>query len=145
MTPLTFAPPVTARLPGIARPIAYPAQTMIVLRTLLRSASCLAAAVFMTAAPVVLPNARAGPNLGPNAASANCPFKVNTPPAVDTSEVPQAGDPPIPLAVPTKPVGGEALAGCGMITAPDTPPPPADVSADSWLVADLDSGAVIAT
>ena len=99
----------------------------------------------MTAAPVVLPNARAGPNLGPNAASANCPFKVNTPPAVDTSEVPQAGDPPIPLAVPTKPVGGEALAGCGMITAPDTPPPPADVSADSWLVADLDSGAVIAT
>ncbi|MEI7716517.1 MAG: serine hydrolase [Mycobacterium sp.] len=100
----------------------------------------------MTAAPVLAPTAGAEPNPGPNAATAaaNCPFKVNTPPAVDTSEVPQAGDPPMPLAVPTKPVGGDALGGCGVITAPDTAPPPADVAADSWLVADLDSGAVIA-
>ncbi len=102
----------------------------------------------MVAAPVLAPTAGAEPNPGPNAAAAaaaaNCPFKVNTPPAVDTSEVPQAGDPPIPLAVPTKPVGGDALGGCGVITAPDTAPPPADVAADSWLVADLDSGAVIA-
>ncbi len=102
----------------------------------------------MAAAPVLAPTAGAEPNPGPNAAAAaaaaNCPFKVNTPPAVDTSEVPQAGDPPIPLAVPTKPVGGDALGGCGVITAPDTAPPPADVAADSWLVADLDSGAVIA-
>jgi D-alanyl-D-alanine carboxypeptidase (penicillin-binding protein 5/6) len=69
---------------------------------------------------------------------------VNTPPAVDSSEVPQAGDPPIPLAVPTKPVGGEALGGCGVVTAPDTPPLPNDVSAEAWVVADLDSGAVVA-
>ncbi len=115
-------------------------------RTLLRSASCLAAAVFLMAAPATLaaPGAGAEPNPGPNAAPANCPFKVNTPPAVDSSEVPQAGDPPIPLAVPPKPVGGEALAGCGVVTAPGTPPLPNDVSADAWLVADLDSGAVIA-
>ena len=46
--------------------------------------------------------------------------------------------------VPPKPVGGEALAGCGIVTAPDTPPLPGDVSAEAWLVADLDSGAVIA-
>jgi len=102
----------------------------------------------MAAAPVLAPTAGAEPNPGPNAAAAaaaaNCPFKVNTPPAVDTSEVPQAGDPPMPLAVPTKPVGGDALGGCGVITAPGTAPPPADVAADSWLVADLDSGAVIA-
>jgi D-alanyl-D-alanine carboxypeptidase (penicillin-binding protein 5/6) len=108
----------------------------------------MAAAVFMAAAPVLAPTAGAEPNPGPNAAAAaaaaNCPFKVNTPPAVDTSEVPQAGDPPMPLAVPTKPVGGDALGGCGVITAPGTAPPPADVAADSWLVADLDSGAVIA-
>ncbi|MGZ4582746.1 MAG: D-alanyl-D-alanine carboxypeptidase family protein [Mycobacterium sp.] len=114
--------------------------------SLVRSASCLAAAVFVMAAPVALaaPPAPAEPNPGPNSAPPNCPFKVNTPPAVDSSEVPQAGDPPIPLAVPPKPVGGEALAGCGIVTAPDTPPLPNDVSADAWLVADLDSGAVVA-
>ena len=74
----------------------------------------------------------------------SCPYKVSTPKAVDSSEVPQAGDPPLPLAVPPKPVGGEALSSCGIVTAPDTPPLPGDVSAEAWLVADLDSGAVIA-
>ncbi len=78
------------------------------------------------------------------AAEGSCPYKVSTPPAVDSSEVPEAGDPPVPLPVPTSPVGGNALDGCGVITAPDTPPVPGDVSAEAWLVADLDSGAVIA-
>lgn len=109
----------------------------------LRPASCLAAALFVAAAPVTIAAPIAGAE--PNAATANCPFKVNTPPAVDSSEVPQAGDPPIPLAVPPKPVGGEALGSCGIVAAPDTPPLPTDVSADAWLVADLDSGAVVAT
>jgi D-alanyl-D-alanine carboxypeptidase (penicillin-binding protein 5/6) len=115
--------------------------------TFLRSASCLAAAIFLAAAPVTLgaPTAAAEPAPGPNAGAPNCKYQVNTPPAVDSSEVPQAGDPPIPLAVPPKPVGGDALAGCGIITAPDTPPVPGDISAEGWLVADLDSGAVIAS
>ena len=118
--------------------------------TLLRSASCLAAAFFLmaapatVAAPAALPLGRAEPGAEPNAAPANCPYKVNTPAAVDSSEVPTAGDPPIPLAVPAKPVGGDALGGCGIVAAPNTPPPPGDVSAEAWLVADLDSGAVIA-
>jgi serine-type D-Ala-D-Ala carboxypeptidase (penicillin-binding protein 5/6) len=114
--------------------------------TFLRSASCLAAAVFMIAAPAApgLPRVSAEPSPGPNAGPAACPYKVTTPPAVDSSEVPQAGDPPIPLAVPAKPVGGEALSSCGIVAAPDTPPLPNDVSADAWLVADLDSGAVVA-
>jgi serine-type D-Ala-D-Ala carboxypeptidase (penicillin-binding protein 5/6) len=104
----------------------------------------------MIAAPTALdlsravPRASAEPSPGPNAGPPNCPYKVSTPPAVDSSEVPQAGDPPIPLAVPPKPVGGEALGSCGIIAAPDTPPLPNDVSADAWLVADLDSGAVVA-
>ncbi len=102
------------------------------------------AAPAVLGAPAAVPTATAEPGAGPNAAPANCPYKMNTPPAVDSSEVPQAGDPPIPLAVPPKPVGGEALAGCGIVTAPGTPPLPNDVSADAWLVADLDSGAVIA-
>ena len=110
----------------------------------LRSALCLAGAVFLIAAPVVagLPSAVAEPNAasGPPA----CPHKLSTPPAVDSSEVPTAGDPPLPLPVPPSPVGGNALGGCGVVTAPGTPPVPGDVSAEAWVVADLDSGAVIA-
>ncbi|MFM9034018.1 MAG: D-alanyl-D-alanine carboxypeptidase family protein, partial [Mycobacterium sp.] len=74
----------------------------------------------------------------------SCPYKVSTPPAVDASEVPKAGDPPQPLPVPATPAGGEALSGCGVIVAAGTPPLPGDVSAEAWLVADLDSGTVIA-
>ena len=72
------------------------------------------------------------------------PYKVATPPAVDSSEVPQAGDPPLPLPVPPTPIGGNALGGCGVVTAADTPPVPGDISAEAWVVADLDSGAIIA-
>ncbi len=73
-----------------------------------------------------------------------CPYRVVTPPAVDSSEVPESGDPPQPLPVPAKPLGGDALSGCGIITAPGTPPVPDDVSAEAWVVADLDSGDIIA-
>jgi serine-type D-Ala-D-Ala carboxypeptidase (penicillin-binding protein 5/6) len=108
----------------------------------LRSASCLVASVLVVAGPAS--TVMAEPTPGANAGPPACPFKVSTPPAVDSSEVPQAGDPPLPLAVPPKPVGGEALGSCGIVTAPDTPPLPGDVSAEAWLVADLDSGAIIA-
>lgn len=73
-----------------------------------------------------------------------CPYKVATPPAVDSSEVPQAGDPPMPLPVPPSPIGGNSMGDCGVVTAAGTPAAPNDISAESWLVADLDSGAVIA-
>ena len=109
----------------------------------IRTASCLVAAGFLVAGPG-LPAALAEPSPGPNAGPPSCPYKVSTPKAVDSSEVPTAGDPPLPLPVPPKPVGGEALSSCDIITAPNTPPPPGDVSAEAWLVADLDSGAVIA-
>ncbi|MCV7122854.1 D-alanyl-D-alanine carboxypeptidase family protein [Mycobacterium lacus] len=109
----------------------------------LRAAACLAAAALMLAGPAA-PTARAEPNAEANAGAGNCPYKVSTPPAVDSSEVPTAGDPPLPLAVPATPVGGNALGGCGIVTAPGTPPVPGDISAEAWLVADLDSGAVIA-
>lgn len=86
--------------------------------------------------------AHAEPNAGPGPDP--CPYKVSTPPAVDASEVPRAGPPPGPLPVPAKPVGGDALSGCGIVAAPNTPPVPADVSAEAWLVADLDTGEVVA-
>lgn len=94
----------------------------------------------MLAGPTVLcvPTAAADP-------APECPYKVTTPPAVDASEVPKPGDvAPGPLPVPAKTIGGEALSGCGVITAANTPPLPNDVSAEAWLVADLDSGDIIA-
>src|SRR6201985_2347249 len=109
----------------------------------IRSASCLVAAVLLAAGPG-LAAARAEPGPGPNAGPAPCPYKTSTPKAVDSSEVPTAGDPPLPLPVPSKPEGGEALSSCDVITAPNTAPAPGDVSAEPCLVADLDSGAVIA-
>ncbi|CDO20179.1 D-alanyl-D-alanine carboxypeptidase [Mycolicibacterium mageritense DSM 44476 = CIP 104973] len=92
------------------------------------------------AVPAVMTAGVAGADPAPD-----CPYRVTTPPAVDASEVPKPGDPtPGPLPVPAKPMGGDALGSCGVITAPDTPPLPNDVSAEAWLVADLDTGDVIA-
>ena len=102
-------------------------------------ATALAAALFFAATPAL---ANAEPIASPEPPA--CPYQVSTPPAVDASEVPKAGDPPQPLAVPSDPVGGDALGGCGVVTAPGTPPLPNDVSAEAWLVADLDTGDVIA-
>src|ERR1700677_5228235 len=99
----------------------------------LRTASCLAAAAFMLAVPAALPTAVAEPSPGPNAGPGGCPYKVSTPQAVDSSEVPKAGDPPIPLAVPPKPVGGEALGSCGIVAAPGTPPLPNAISPPASL------------
>lgn len=80
----------------------------------------------------------------PEAATDPCPYKVSTPPAVDSSEVPTAGDPPLPMPVPATPVGGDALGNCGLITAPGTPPVPDGISAEAWVLADLDTGEIIA-
>lgn len=80
-----------------------------------RSVSALVAVGFLaTAAPL----ATADPVPELNAGTVGCPYKVSTPPAVDASEVPEAGDPPLPLPVPATPVGGEALSGCGIVVAP---------------------------
>ena len=66
--------------------------------------------------------ATAEPNAAPEAG--RLPYRESTPAAVDSSEVPEAGDPPAPLPVPAKPLGGNALSGCGIVTAPGTPPVP---------------------
>ena len=108
-------------------------------RRLAARSAAVALTLFMVGAPSV---AWADPVGAPDPNS--CPYKVSTPPAVDSSEVPTAGDPPQPLAVPTTPVGGDALGSCGVIVAAGTPPLPGDVSAEAWLVADIDNGEVIA-
>ena len=104
-----------------------------------RRAAVVATALLVAGAPAIAA-AEPAPATDPN----NCPYKVSTPPAVDASEVPKAGDPPQPLPVPASPVGGDALSGCGVIVAAGTPPLPEEVSAEAWLVADLDSGEIIA-
>src|ERR1700704_1056312 len=117
---------------------------MAITRMFSTRAFSLVAALAMLAAPAILgmPAATAEPNAAPEAAT--CPYRESTPPAVDASEVPEAGDPPAPLPGPAKPLGGDALSGCSIIAAPGTPPVPGDISADAWLIADLDSGDVIA-
>src|SRR3954467_4878032 len=110
------------------------------IRIVLLRAAALAAALFLVAARAM---ATAEPDAAPPDPSA-CPYREATPPAVDSSEVPESGDPPAPLPVPAKPLGGDALSGCGIITAPGPPPVPADVSAEAWVVADLDSGDIVA-
>ena len=106
----------------------------------LRRLACLSAAAALLAAPVLAaPLASADPDPNP------CAVRETTPPAIDASEVPKPGDPPPgPIPVPARPMGGDALGSCGIITAPGTPPVPEDVSAEAWLVADLDTGDVIA-
>ncbi|MGV0813190.1 serine hydrolase [Mycolicibacterium boenickei] len=107
-------------------------------RTTQRAVSAFAALAMLTAPLITAGVANADP-------APECPYKVTTPPAVDASEVPKPGEAaPGPLPVPAKTIGGEALSGCGVITAANTPPVPNDVSAEAWVVADLDTGDVIA-
>ena len=114
------------------------------IRSVVRRVPAATAAMVLIAAPCVvnLPVAGAEPNASPD--NNACPYRSSTPPAVDASEAPASGDPPVPLLVPLRPVGGDALGGCGIIAAANTPPLPDDISADAWMVADLDSGDVIA-
>ncbi|MEN3298099.1 serine hydrolase [Pseudonocardia sp.] len=55
----------------------------------------------------------------------------------------EAGPVVAPVPVPAEPVGGGALGTCGDAVPADAPPPPT-VGATGWVVADLDTGAVLA-
>lgn len=77
--------------------------------------------------------------------TAACPYASTPGPAVDASEAPAPGaSAPEPLPVPDPPVGGDALGGCGLISPAGAPAPPEGISAASWVVADLDTGQVLA-
>ncbi|GAA3632951.1 D-alanyl-D-alanine carboxypeptidase (penicillin-binding protein 5/6) [Lentzea atacamensis] len=79
------------------------------------------------------------------AVSAQCANRETPPPPVDTSEQPAPGQKaPTPLEVPEKPIGGDRLGECGLILPPNSAQPPSGITAASWLLADMDSGAVIA-
>ncbi|MBP2471190.1 D-alanyl-D-alanine carboxypeptidase (penicillin-binding protein 5/6) [Crossiella equi] len=76
--------------------------------------------------------------------TSHCPYKQSPPPAVDLSEVPAPGQPtPGPVPVPASPVGGARMGECGPVLPPGALPPP-NVLFESWVLADLDSGEVVA-
>ncbi|WP_371833928.1 D-alanyl-D-alanine carboxypeptidase family protein [Rhodococcoides yunnanense] len=75
----------------------------------------------------------------------SCPYAASPPPAIDLSEVPAPGSTaPQPLPIPAEAVGGDRLAECGVVLPDGAPPLPADISATGFVVADMDSGAVLA-
>jgi D-alanyl-D-alanine carboxypeptidase (penicillin-binding protein 5/6) len=79
------------------------------------------------------------------APQSQCANHQAPPPAVDTSEKPAPGkQAPAPLEVPTVPVGGPRMAECGLVTPSGALNPPDGNTAVSWVVQDLDTGAVVA-
>jgi D-alanyl-D-alanine carboxypeptidase (penicillin-binding protein 5/6) len=77
-------------------------------------------------------------------AQAACQGRQLPPPPIDTSEEPLPGQPsPEPLPIPEDPIGGARMGECGIVLPEGVEPPPT-VAAAAWLIADLDSGAVLA-
>lgn len=73
-----------------------------------------------------------------------CPGVAAPARPVDESEAPRPGQAaPAPLPFPAHPVGGDAMGTCGTVVPSGAPAPPA-VGVQSYVVADLDSGAVLA-
>lgn len=74
-----------------------------------------------------------------------CSNATLPPSPVDSSEVPPPGEPtPDPLPVPDEPLGGDRMGECGLVAPPQAPPPPREVGAAGWIVAELGSGDVLA-
>ncbi|WIY03611.1 D-alanyl-D-alanine carboxypeptidase family protein [Amycolatopsis mongoliensis] len=96
----------------------------------------LAAALLALSSPAL---AAAAPQQG------QCANRQAPPAPVDTSERPAPGkQAPPPLAVPAVPAGGPRMAECGLVTPDGALNPPDGTTAASWVVQDLDTGAVIA-
>jgi D-alanyl-D-alanine carboxypeptidase (penicillin-binding protein 5/6) len=74
-----------------------------------------------------------------------CPNRVVPPAPIDTSEEPPPGvASPEPLPVPEDPIGGNRMGECGMISPAEAQAPVPNVTAASWVISDLDTGAVLA-
>lgn len=103
----------------------------------------LAATVALSPAAVAQSVTPSPPFTTPNTSS--CPYRSAPPPARDSSEVPRPGvRRPAPLPRPATPVGGDRLGRCGVVVPAEVPAVPPGISAASWVVADLDTGEVLA-
>lgn len=105
--------------------------------TLLTGTAGVADAAKKPTTPVQTSNVAAPP--------ASCPDHAAPPPPVDTSERPAPGQTtPQPMPEPSSPIGGPRMAECGVIVPQGAPAAPGDINAESWVLADLDTGAVLA-
>ncbi|MPY77630.1 MAG: peptidase M15 [Actinophytocola sp.] len=96
-----------------------------------------AAVVTLLSALLLTPTATAKPD--------HCSYRPLPPPPVDSSEVPKPGEPsPTPLPVPDNPPGGERMAECGHVLPDGVSRPMGKIRAKAWLLADLDTGTVLA-
>lgn len=94
-------------------------------------------------APPPPPTSTPAPFTTPNTDS--CPNQSVPPPAVDLSEVPEPGETtPKPVPVPSQPIGGERMGECGVVLPENAPPLPAHIAATGWVLADVDTGEVLA-
>ncbi|MFB9904654.1 D-alanyl-D-alanine carboxypeptidase family protein [Allokutzneria oryzae] len=103
----------------------------------------------LTAAPASAATAvarqQATPALAQSPPSNSCAYRSVPAPPVDTSEQPPPGkSAPAPLPVPERPVGGPRLSECGDVLPDKAAALPKQIAAASWIVADLDTGAVLA-
>ena len=80
----------------------------------------------------------------PAAADAGCPGTQVPPPPAAVEETAPGVVVPAPLPWPLVPVGGAALGACGDVLAPGDPALPPEVTAGGFVLADLDTGAVLA-
>jgi serine-type D-Ala-D-Ala carboxypeptidase (penicillin-binding protein 5/6) len=89
------------------------------------------------------PTPTASPSLSASAASPSSPA---APIPCPHATAPKVNRPPRPVPPPSNPVdqavGGDQLATPGLVTVPGAPPAPA-ITAQSWIVADLDTGEVL--
>ncbi|WP_424189629.1 D-alanyl-D-alanine carboxypeptidase family protein [Actinokineospora sp. G85] len=115
---------------------------------------CALVMVALLAAPGAAESARAARKAqpvptdqeAPAQSSAQCSNHDRPPPPIDTSEEPKPGETsPPPLPVPEEPVGGTRMGECGLVVPRGAKAAlPGDVTAASWVLADLDTGAVVA-
>ncbi|MBB5924177.1 D-alanyl-D-alanine carboxypeptidase (penicillin-binding protein 5/6) [Actinoalloteichus hoggarensis] len=66
----------------------------------------------------------------------DCPYREAPPPS--------GGETAAPLPVPESPPGGTRLGECGDVLPENVEAPPPGVTAEAWVIADLDTGAVLA-
>ncbi|WP_091293904.1 D-alanyl-D-alanine carboxypeptidase family protein [Amycolatopsis xylanica] len=96
--------------------------------------------LLLTASPVLA----APPSTTANAPASGCSNRETPPPPIDTSEKPLPGkQAPAPLPVPATPQGGPRMAECDTVVPKNALNPP-DVTSASWVLQDLDTGAVLA-
>jgi serine-type D-Ala-D-Ala carboxypeptidase (penicillin-binding protein 5/6) len=95
------------------------------------------AAVLLAVLPILL-------GASPAAADAGCPGAQVPPPPAAVEETAPGVVVPAPLPWPLAPVGGAALGACGDVLGPGDPALPPEVTAAGFVLADLDTGAVLA-